>query len=140
MSHPGTNIGTARTVRARARGTGHRRRLSQVRVSRASMYETIEEEPTTLSYSPASAQAGSPSPATQNPQTDVKQDPVFIVDADSISYQEHWNDETGMMTIRRYHALCDEAEEIVTESKRVWEDTPFSVFALQCKISILYCT
>jgi len=42
-----------------------------------------------------------------------------------------WDDERGITALRRYYALRDEAENTVTESKRTWLDTPFSIFALQ---------
>jgi serine/arginine repetitive matrix protein 2 len=44
-----------------------------------------------------------------------------------------FRDEENIFTWRRYHALKDEAENTVIESKRLWEDTPFSVFTVQCK-------
>jgi hypothetical protein len=44
-----------------------------------------------------------------------------------------WDDEQGIVALRRYYALRDEAQDTVTESKRQWLDTPCSVFALQCK-------
>ena len=43
----------------------------------------------------------------------------------------------GITTLRRYYALRSEAEVTVDESKRLWMDTPFSVFALQCEFSFL---
>jgi hypothetical protein len=42
-----------------------------------------------------------------------------------------WDDERGIVALRKYYALKDEAQDTVTESKRQWLDTPFSVFAVQ---------
>jgi serine/arginine repetitive matrix protein 2 len=44
-----------------------------------------------------------------------------------------WDDENGIIQLRRYYTLREEAEDTVTHSKRVWLDTPFSIYALQCK-------
>ncbi|KAI0357590.1 hypothetical protein OH77DRAFT_1519472 [Trametes cingulata] len=74
ITQPSSGVARART-RARARGMGHRRRIDQARMSRSSVYETIQEE---ASY-----------------------------------------------------ALREEAQETVKESRRVWADTPFSIFAVQ---------
>ena len=48
---------TYRQRRARARGQGHRRRVSQAQVSRASAYETIQEELPGLSNAPSPVKA-----------------------------------------------------------------------------------
>ncbi|THG95127.1 hypothetical protein EW026_g6465, partial [Hermanssonia centrifuga] len=58
-------------------------------------------------------------------------DSVVIVDPETSSIISDWDDEHGIVTLRKYCALRDEAHETVTESKRVWEDTPFSIFAVQ---------
>ncbi|KAI0696589.1 hypothetical protein BC835DRAFT_853465 [Cytidiella melzeri] len=133
VTYPSSGIARARTVRARARGTGHRRGPSQahVSVSRTSVYETIEEESVILSSSPSPGKTASPATVTKPAPAEVPQDSVFIVDADSATYEEHWDEESGVMTMRRYFALREEAQETVIQSKRVWEDTPFSVFAVQ---------
>ena len=47
-----------------------------------------------------------------------------------------WDDESGITWMRKYHALKEEAQDTVVDSKRVWEDTPFSLYALQCKFYI----
>jgi len=44
-----------------------------------------------------------------------------------------WDDEKGVTALRRYHALQDEAQSTVMESRQVWLDTPFSIFAVQCR-------
>jgi serine/arginine repetitive matrix protein 2 len=118
---------TRSRARARARGHGHRRRISQARASRASVYETIEEEnsPTRTLMSKKSSLAPS--------------QPVVIVDPETASIDSLtpgaslWDDEQGIVALRRYYALKDEAQDTVTKSRRQWLDTPFSVFALQCK-------
>ncbi|KAJ3573255.1 hypothetical protein NP233_g2552 [Leucocoprinus birnbaumii] len=116
--------------RARARGQGHRRRYSNVRSSRStSVYETIQEEITSVESSPSHStsidKSGNP---TQ----------VFIVDSDAASIYSNpdestslWDDERGIAALRRYYALQDEVQSTVTESKRVWLDTPFSIYAVQ---------
>ncbi|EED82544.1 predicted protein [Postia placenta Mad-698-R] len=58
-------------------------------------------------------------------------DSIFIVDGDNESMHSDWDDERGITTLRRYYALRDEAQETVSESKRVWPDTAFSIFAVQ---------
>ena len=127
-THPMPTVGRNR-VRARARGTGHRRRYSKSHISRSSVYETIEEEMSNAS-SPAHSLLSkkSSSPTTRQP--------IFVVDSDTVSIhskpeESTWDDERGITTLRKYYALRDEAENVVVESKRTWLDTPFSLFALQ---------
>ncbi|KAF9258752.1 hypothetical protein L218DRAFT_711641 [Marasmius fiardii PR-910] len=113
-------------ARARARGQGHRRRISQARASRSSVYETIEEE---LSSDSSPTQAYS---LSKNSPTAIQ--PVYIVDPDSVSIHSmdsFWDDESRVAALRRYNELRHEAEYTVSESKRVWMDTPFSLYALQ---------
>ncbi|KAG6810305.1 hypothetical protein H0H92_012482 [Tricholoma furcatifolium] len=110
-------------VRARARG--HRKRASYMRASRASVYETIEEE-----------MLNSPSPRKGVPSQEsasTAYQPVFIVEPETaeVNPAQIWDDESGIIALRRYYALKDEAQHTVVESQRVWRDTPFSVFALQ---------
>ena len=59
---------------------------------------------------------------------------VYIVDPETSSVDSYslWDDEQGIMALRRYYALRDEAEDAITESQRTWLDTPFSAFATQC--------
>ena len=130
-SHPTSGVARAR-ARTRARGTGHRRRIDQARMSRSSVYETIEEE--------ASVLANSPSPQRPTPQSLAKQaidpmtnDSVYVVECDGDSIYSEYDDEHGITSLRRYYALRSEAQVTVDESKRVWIDTPFSLFALQCR-------
>ena len=121
-THPVTTTARAR-ARVRARGAGHRRRISQ---AHSSVYETIEEE----------EKSNSPSPhrsiVTKKSNIQVQCDEIFIVDPEAASVSSMWDDDRGIVALRKYYALRDEAENTVTESKLVWRDTPFSVFAVQC--------
>lgn len=137
VTHPASNA-TMDRVRPRARGHGHQRRISQARASRTSIYETIEEEFTT-SIAPTSSLQPLPGSATKNSQLSDSatkapgRAPVFVADPETTSVDSVslWDDERGIMALRKYYALRDEAEDTVTESQRVWLDTPFSVFAVQ---------
>ncbi|KAF7334383.1 hypothetical protein MVEN_02267200 [Mycena venus] len=42
-----------------------------------------------------------------------------------------FDDERGIVALRSYHELRNEAEDTVAESRRIWPDTPFSLYALQ---------
>ncbi|KIY52945.1 hypothetical protein FISHEDRAFT_69402 [Fistulina hepatica ATCC 64428] len=125
----------SRPSRARPRGQGHRRPMSrashQARMSRSFMYETITEEASPTQTVPVSS-VSSDSPTTSQPIFVVNEDTVSIhsrsSSSESISF---WNDEQGIVALRKFYALRSEAEELVTESKRVWADTPFSLFAVQ---------
>ncbi|KAH7918158.1 hypothetical protein BV22DRAFT_1200072 [Leucogyrophana mollusca] len=137
-THPLSNAALDR-VRPRARGHGHRRSISRTRDSRASIYETIEEEMTT-SLSPVSSPGrsvpGSVTKMAQLPESATKTlgpGRVFVRDPEtaSVDSTSMWDDETGITALRKYYALRDEAEDTVTESKRVWLDTAFSLFAVQ---------
>ncbi|KAK0232546.1 hypothetical protein IW262DRAFT_1725 [Armillaria fumosa] len=111
-------------VRARAKGHSHRRRYSHTQTSQSAVYETIQEEASPMS-----------SPDTQKNSGPAAIQPVFVVDEDTASIHSPtatWDDERGILALRRYYELRDEAESAVTESKRVWIDTPFSLYALQC--------
>lgn len=132
LSHSAYSISAREQVRsrARARGHGHRRRFSHVRSSRSgSVYETIQEELASADSSPA-----------QSITTDKSTHPtkVFIVDSDTASIYSNpdestslWDDDRGITALRKYYALQDEVQSTVMESKRLWLDTPFSIFALQ---------
>jgi serine/arginine repetitive matrix protein 2 len=60
--------------------------------------------------------------------------PIFIVDPETASINSLlpvsliWDNEWGIMALRKYYALRDNAQDMVTESKRQWLDTLFSVF------------
>ncbi|KAJ7459292.1 hypothetical protein FB451DRAFT_1046300 [Mycena latifolia] len=127
-THPMSTTARDR-VRARARGHGHRRRVSvaQARASRSSVYETIQEEMASPAPSSTASKKSSSPTARQG---------VFIVEPDAGSLDlstdsAGWDDERGIIALRKYYALRHEAEDTVTESKRIWSDTPFSVYALQ---------
>jgi hypothetical protein len=62
---------------------------------------------------------------------------VYVVDPEtaSVDSMSLWDDEKGITALRKYYALRDEAQDTVSESKQVWLDTPFSVFAVQCEYS-----
>ncbi|KAJ3769941.1 hypothetical protein FB446DRAFT_766043 [Lentinula raphanica] len=126
-THPISNMARQRD-RARARGEGHRRRISQARMSRSSVYETIEEE----IFSPADPPLSQSTASKKSSPTAIQ--PVFIVDPTdnaSIHSLESWDEEHGIVAMRRYYELRSEAEYTVSESRRLWVDTPFSIFALQ---------
>ncbi|OCH91742.1 hypothetical protein OBBRIDRAFT_833966 [Obba rivulosa] len=123
-------IGGVARARARARGTGHRRRISQARASRTSVYETIQEEASILMSSPSPAKSTNPA-GTLESSIAIPHDSIVVVDDDGDSGLGGWDDEHGIITMRKYYALRDEAHETVEESKRVWADTPFSLYAVQ---------
>ena len=134
-TRPTSSIVEAR-ARQRARGTAHRRRISEARMSRSSVYETIEEEPFVFSNSPArnSTAPSVPASLSRTVASPRARDSVYIVGSDGHSLMlssEEWDDERGITDLRRYFALRDEADHTVAESKRVWPDTPFSTFAVQ---------
>ncbi|KAJ7772927.1 hypothetical protein DFH07DRAFT_913167 [Mycena maculata] len=127
-THPMSSTARDR-VRARARGHGHRRRVSlaQTRASRSSVYETIQEELASPAPSSTASKKSSSPTACQG---------VFIVEPGTGSVDltpggPSWDDERGILALRKYYALRHEAEDTVIESKRTWSDTPFSVYALQ---------
>ena len=132
--------GSARDrARARARGDGHRRRISQAQASRTqSIYETIEEE----LLSNASSEPASPLSLAfaQDNVLEISHgnSSVFVVDPETASLNEPsaWDEDSSMMAMRKYYTLREEAQEMVTDSKRVWVDTPFSLYALQCELLI----
>ncbi|KAJ8520630.1 hypothetical protein ONZ45_g2582 [Pleurotus djamor] len=130
-THPVSSLSYAR-ARARVRGHGHRRRISEARASRSSVYETIEEEMSVTS-SPARPGKGD---STEDKETPLaSQRSIYIVDPE-VSFEgsprdSMWDDEQGLLALRQYYALRDEAHVTVSESQRVWLDTPFSLFALQ---------
>ncbi|KAH9846904.1 hypothetical protein C2E23DRAFT_872120 [Lenzites betulinus] len=130
VSQPSSVIARART-RARARGMGHRRRIDEARMSRSSVYETIQEEASVISSSPSEKHPTPQSVAKHSVVNPLNNSSVYIVEGDSDSVYGEWDEEHGIMTLRHYYALRDEAQETVAESKRVWVDTPFSVFAVQ---------
>ena len=128
-----SSVGRPRPVTRRnhERSGGRRKRYSITRtsISRSSAYETIEEE------------VGLGGQSSRSPSS-LSRRSVFIVDADT-DFSDHdrkldydtvsvWSDERGILALRRYYALRAEAENTVSESRKVWHDTPISTFALQC--------
>ncbi|KZV76755.1 hypothetical protein PENSPDRAFT_342582 [Peniophora sp. CONT] len=109
MTHPVT-------ARTRLR-PGHRR----VRGQRQSVYETIQEE-TASPTKDATVKMVSQGP--------MQQDDVMVVDDDN-TLSLDWDDERNVVALRRYFALREEAQITVEDSRRMWHDTPFSVYALQ---------
>lgn len=65
--------------------------------------------------------------ATLSPVID---DNVIVVVPDDTSSTD-W-DERGIAALRRYYTLKDEADITINESKQLWLDTPFSIYAVQC--------
>ncbi len=121
-------------------------------MSRSSVYETIDEDAAELSAS-ASSQGhdgdsdsvdGTPAgvaAASKKSTPTMTRQAVFVVDSDTASFDGHsqleesmWNDERGIVALRKYYALRDEAHTTVRESRRQWSDTPFSLFAIQGKL------
>jgi hypothetical protein len=136
VSHP-ANAWVA--SRPRARGHGHRRRISQARMSRSSVYETIEEEHSVILSAPfrqleTIVASPMPSGAGSADASQVINDSVVVVDSDADSPRGSvdWNPEHGI-SLRKYYTLKNEADVTVEESKRDWTDTAFSMFAVQCK-------
>ena len=129
LSHPNSAINSSR-FRVRARGTGHRRRISQARASRSSVYDTIIEETSILSATTSPIRQPLSPTMEMSPR---ENDSVVIADGETDSILGEWDNENGISKLRQYYALKDEAHETVTESKRIWLDTPFSIFALQCE-------
>ncbi|KAH8996246.1 hypothetical protein EDB92DRAFT_1842897 [Lactarius akahatsu] len=112
-------------TRIRSRGSGHRRRISGIRISRTSVYETIEEEMSAISTPVLDCFPDS----VKAPLSPVIDDNVIVVDPDDTSPTD-W-DERGIAALRRYYTLKDEADVTISESKQAWLDTPFSVYAVQ---------
>ncbi|KAF8322436.1 hypothetical protein F5887DRAFT_1186100 [Amanita rubescens] len=112
-----SNASAARRTRLRARGQGHRHRYS-ARVSRHSVYETIEED--------------NASPATvKSFRSNTKDVPVIVVSCGSVDLTASdgslWNGERGIDALDRYYTLITEVEDAVVESKRIWLDTVFVI-------------
>jgi serine/arginine repetitive matrix protein 2 len=133
-AHP---MPTTAQDRTRARGHGHRRRITEARtsrISRTSMYETIEEELTSISDLATSPHSVLPNKTSDHDLTGGRP-PVIIVDPETPDQDSPftWDDENGITELRKYYTLREEAEYTVTDSKRIWLDTPFSIYSLQSK-------
>lgn len=128
------------TTRARARGQGHRRRVSQIPASRASAYETIQEE---VGNGSAPSSPAPPVKVRIN-DTDFNAEDLKKSQVASEAYSSpepqveivSWDDHENGVVLRRWFAFRNEAHETLEESKRVWEDTPFSVFAVQSAFAL----
>jgi hypothetical protein len=68
------------------------------------------------------------------PIPDLSNDEVFIIDAETGSISPARDEQRGIWAPWNYDALEDEAEVAVTESRLVWQDMPFSLFAVQCEL------
>lgn len=102
--------------RARARGHGHRRRISQA--SRSSLIESIAEE----SPSPHSEDFGNKKPF------EVSSVSAFNNSIEPTIEVVEWDTQDDSM--HKFHALKREALQAVQQSRTEWEDTDFSRFAL----------
>jgi serine/arginine repetitive matrix protein 2 len=124
-SHASPNASFER-VRPYCHGQGHRRRISQARTPRTSIYETIQEEftstlPPTSSSAPADSVQGSVSnTSVATKLVDLLQAYVVYPETSSVDSFSLWDDEQGITALRRCYALRDEAEDTVTESQRTW--------------------
>ena len=109
--------------------------VSRKLTSRAPLYETVEEE---LSSSTPSSPA---QPLNDGPTCQ----PVFTVNSDAASVhslarsdEATWGDEHGIVALKTFYTLRDEAVKTVT-SKHMWKDMPFSLFTVQCACSLSTC-
>ena len=123
VTHPMTRPTHGRS-HARGQGHGHRRRPSDARHSMASVYETIQEEGL------GSVDPSEP-PKIEIPAAVYNSVNSVHIAGDSDCTDTEWDDERGIVALRKYGALKDEADDTVVESKRTWLDTPFSLYAVQ---------
>lgn len=134
-TYPGSDVMISR-ARARARGQGHQRRISEARRSRTSIYDIISE----ASEEEQLEESTPPSPDKSWSDQTVKtasatRSPIIVVEHGNNegSWEGSWNDDSGALILHKYYALQNEVEHEIVQSRVVWPDTPFSVFALQCK-------
>ena len=98
-----------RRIHACARSHSHCRRASQARTSQSSVYKTVREEIADL-LSPVK-----PSLVSMKNSPTVRQ-PIFIMEPDAApldngsSEELIWDGKNGIITLRKYYALQDEAE------------------------------
>ena len=125
-SRPSSGIARARAARARARGTGHRRRFSQARASRSSVYETIEEESSVILSSSPSPEKSEVATCSEKDLSfpHLQRDSVYIVDPETSSIMSEWDDEHGIVAMRKYYALRDEALAVVPGGVRPHRHAP----------------
>lgn len=96
------------------------------------MYETIQEESTILSSPPSYEIPTPPSRGTQPVSAASSRESILLIRSETGElYESYWDEEKGMMSTRSYFTLREEAHETVTESKRTWQDTAFSIDSLQ---------
>lgn len=123
VTHPMTRPTHGRT-RVRSQGHGHRRRPSDARHSMTSVYETIQEE----GHGPADPEETS---EVEIPVSVYNSVHSIHIAGESDGTDTEWDEERGILAMRKFGALRDEADDAVVESKRIWLDTPFSLFAVQ---------
>ena len=87
----------------------------------ASVYETIHEE---------GLGSADPSEPSEIDIPAAVYNSVHIA-SDFDGTDTEWDEDRGIVALRKYGLLKDEADDTVTESKRIWLDTPFSLFAVQ---------
>lgn len=106
--------------RLRPHGQGHRYRRSHVRASwTSSVYETIHEEGPDIEESSEDQLEGSASQRSSLLLPDIK-----VI---------QWENEDVGPALRKILELQAETRKVVDASRSQWEDTPFSLFTLQCK-------
>ena len=64
--------------------------------------------------------------------------PVIVVSSGLVDLRvpdgSLWDGERWIDALDRYYILRTEAEDAVVESKRIWLDTPFSLYAVQSEL------
>jgi len=107
----------------RSRAHNHRRDATQSQISIIrGVIKELQEEAPELCYSPAHSHHSSASDYSLASPRRVPNRAVDIVEGT----------DGRIFKLRRYSTLQQEAEEEVSRSRYVWEDTPFSVYALNC--------
>jgi serine/arginine repetitive matrix protein 2 len=123
-------------TRLRARGQGHRRGQSLFSGSSNLSFSVTDSIPEAsesqngplqdeMPLTPGMISYGAGFNSLSASEKRVIEDSVRIIDADDEVEGEE------PLVLRRYWALRSEADEAVKMSKIVWQDTPFSVYALQ---------
>jgi hypothetical protein len=93
---------------------------------RSSAYETIQEE------SHSTTNLVLLSDKNEKVNGPLYNNVIYVVE-DKDETDTEWDDDRGIIAMRRYYALKDEAHETVQESRKIWLDTPFSLYAIQCE-------
>lgn len=94
------------------------------------MIETIQEE----ASSPTSAR---PDASFMFPPPAHADHSVVVVDQDIDA--SDWDEDSWLQALRRYYELHREANEEVETSRKLWNDTPWSIHALQCTFPFYFC-